>query len=91
MLLNKRKKHGLKFNPGLALISLRTTGPWTKVLGTVMQYSLLSLIFGCPQNPVENTLQFVLSPLFKKLNLGKNSGYKRPTLFVGWGEGVGHV
>ena len=26
MRLNKKKKHGLKFNPGLALISLRTTG-----------------------------------------------------------------
>lgn len=60
-----------------------------KVLGTVMQYSLLSLIIGCPQNTVENTLQFVLSPLYKKLNLGKNSGYKRPTLFLGWGEGLG--
>ena len=91
MLLNKRKKPGLKFNPGSALISLRTTGSWTKVLGTVMQYSLLSLIIVCPQNTVENTLQFVLSPLYKKLNLGKNSGYKRPTLFVGWGGGVGHV
>ena len=29
MLLSKRKKKpGLKFNPGLALIGLRTTGPW---------------------------------------------------------------
>ena len=24
----KKKKLGLKFNPGLALIGLRTTGPW---------------------------------------------------------------
>ena len=24
----KKKKPGLKFNPGLALIGLRTTGPW---------------------------------------------------------------
>ena len=27
MLLNKRKKPGLKFNPGLALKDLQTTGP----------------------------------------------------------------
>ena len=26
----KKKKPGLKFNPGLALIGLRTTGPWTE-------------------------------------------------------------
>ena len=24
----KKKRTGLKFNPGLALISLQTTGPW---------------------------------------------------------------
>ena len=25
----KKKKPGLKFNPGLALIGLQTTGPWS--------------------------------------------------------------
>ena len=32
-------------------------------------------------------LQFSLPPPYTKLKLGKNSGYTRPTLFVGWGEG----
>ena len=31
-------------------------------------------------------LQFSLSPPYTKLKLGKNFGYMRPTLFVGWGE-----
>ena len=31
-------------------------------------------------------LQFSLPPPYIKLKLGKNSGYMRPTLFVGWGE-----
>ena len=33
-------------------------------------------------------LRFSLPPPYKKLKLGKNSGYTRPTLFVGWGEGL---
>ena len=33
-------------------------------------------------------LQFSLPPPYTKLKLGKNSGYTRPTLFVGWGEGL---
>ena len=32
-------------------------------------------------------LQFSLPPPYTKLKLGKNSGYTRPTLFVGWREG----
>ena len=31
-------------------------------------------------------LHFSLPPPYTKLKLGKNSGYTRPTLFVGWGE-----
>ena len=34
-------------------------------------------------------LQFSLPPPYTKLKLGKNSGYTLPTLFVGWGEGLG--
>ena len=34
----------------------------------------------------ENFLQFSLPPPYTKLKLGKNSGYARSTLFVGWGE-----
>ena len=33
-------------------------------------------------------LQFSLPSPYAKLKLGKNSGYTRPTLFVGWGEGL---
>ena len=33
----------------------------------------------------EILLQFSLSPPYTKLKHGKNSGYTRPTLFVGWG------
>ena len=36
----------------------------------------------------EMFLQFSLPPPYTKLKLGKNSGYTRPTLFVGWGEGL---
>ena len=32
-------------------------------------------------------LQFSLPSPYTKLKLGKNSGYTRPTLFVGWGQG----
>ena len=33
-------------------------------------------------------LQFSLPPPYTMLKLGQNSGYTRPTLFVGWGEGL---
>ena len=36
----------------------------------------------------EILLQFCLQPPYTKLKLGKNSGYTRLTLFVGWGEGL---
>ena len=36
----------------------------------------------------ENFLQFSLPAPYTKLKLGKNSGYTRPTLFVGRGKGV---
>ena len=36
----------------------------------------------------ENFLQFSLPSPYTKLKLGKNSGYSRPTLFVGRGKGV---
>ena len=48
----KKKKPGLKFNPGLALIGLRATGPWClmvstpvriEVRGTQREYSLKPL------------------------------------------------
>ena len=38
---------------------------------------------------LEDTLQFSLPPSYTMLKLGKKSGYTRPTLFVGWEEGLG--
>ena len=47
------------------------------LLGSLIKQGILFEIF----------LQFSLPPLYLKLKLGKNSGYKRQTLFVGRGEG----
>ena len=63
---------------------------WTKVLGTVLQYSYFSVISRFPLktvHPFRIFLQFSLPPPYTKLKLGKNSGYMRPTLFVGWSWG----
>ena len=49
-----------------------------QVGGTVLQYSYFSVISWFPLKTVH---------LFE-LKLWKNSGYTRPTLFVGWGEGL---
>ena len=65
---------------------------WTKVLGTVMQYSHCFVILGSLIKQCilfEIFLQVSLPPPYTKLNLGKNSGYTRPMLFAGWGEGLG--
>ena len=63
---------------------------WTKVLVTVLQHSFLgSLLKRCIL--FENFLQFSLPPPYTKLKLEKNSGYRRPTLFVGVKGGVGPV
>ena len=45
-------------------------------LGSLLKQCILFEIF----------LQFSLPPLYTKLKLGKNSGYTRPALFMGWGE-----
>ena len=47
-------------------------------LGSLFEQYILFEIF----------LQLHLPPPYTKLKLGKNSGYTRPTLFVGWGEGL---
>ena len=41
----KKTKPGLKFNPGLALIGLRTTGPDAEVAETSYQFLLLEVLF----------------------------------------------
>ena len=59
---------------------------WTKVLGTVLQYSYFSVISQFPLktvHPFRNFLAVLPPPPYTKLKLGKNSGYTRPTLFVG--------
>ena len=59
---------------------------WTKVLGTVLQYSDFSVISLFPLktvHPFRNFLAVLPPPPYTKLKLGKNSGYTRPTLFVG--------
>ena len=64
---------------------------WTNVLGTVLQsYIFLSFLRSLLKQCIlfEIFLQFSLPPPYKKLKLEKNSGYTRPTLFVGWREGL---
>ena len=59
---------------------------WTNVLGTVLQYSYFSVISQFPLKTVHhfrNFLAVLPPPPYTKLKLGKNSGYTRPTLFVG--------
>ena len=46
-------------------------------LGSVLKPCIIFEIF----------LHFSFPPPYTQLKLGKNSGYTRPTLFVGWGEG----
>ena len=65
---------------------------WTKVLGTVLQYSYFSVISRSLLKQCilfKIFLQFCLPPPYTKLKLWKNSGYTHPTLFEGWGEGLG--
>ena len=66
-----------------------------KVLRTVLQYSYFSVISQFPLktvHPFRNSLAVLPPPPppppYTKLKLGKNFGYTRPTLFVGWGEGL---
>ena len=62
-----------------------------QVRGTVLQYSYFSLISWFPLKTVHLFgifLEFSSPQPYTKLKLWKNSGYTRPTLFVGWGEGL---
>ena len=59
---------------------------WTKVLGTVLQYSYISVISRFPLKtvqPFRNFLAVLPPPTLYKVKTRKNSGYTRPTLFVG--------
>ena len=62
-----------------------------QVLGTVLQCSYFSVISRFPLKTVQRYQNFlaVLPPhSIRSWNSGKNSGYPRPTLFVGWGKGL---
>ena len=62
----------------------------TKVLGTVLQYAYFSVFSRFPLKTVHHFRNFLalLPPRpYTKLKLEKNSGYTRPTLFVGKGRG----
>ena len=62
----------------------------TKVLGTVLQYAYFSVFSRFPLKTVyhfRNFLALPPPPPYTKLKLEKNSGYTRPTLFVGKGRG----
>ena len=64
---------------------------WTKVFGTVLQYAYLFVISRFPLKTVHHFrifLHFSLPLPYTKLKLGKNSGYTRKALFVGWAEGL---
>ena len=52
-------------------------------------FSVISGFLHKKVHPFRNFLQFSLPPPYAKSKLGTNSGYMRPTLFVGWGEGLG--
>ena len=62
-----------------------------QVLGTVLQCSYFSVISRFPLKTVQRYQNFlaVLPPhSIQSWNSEKNSGYPRPTLFVGWGKGL---
>ena len=65
--------------------SIMDKSPWYCIIHIFLSF-LGSLIKQCTL--FEIFLQFSLPPPYTKLKLGKNSGYTRPTLFAGWGEGL---
>ena len=62
--------------------------PWdsTAIFIFFCHFSVRSLLKQCII--FEILLQFSVALPYTKLKLRKNSGYTRPTLFVGWGEGL---
>ena len=60
---------------------------WTKVLGTVLQYSYFSWFPLKTVHLFRNFLVVLPYPTLYKVETRKNSGNTCPTVFVGWGEG----
>ena len=88
---------GRKGDPAVLLFPSRTCpdfiadNPGKKSLGQYCNIHIFLLFLGSlfkQFSVFEIFLQFSLPPPYTKLKLGKNSGYTRPTLFVGWGEGL---
>ena len=104
MLLNKEKKHGVNFNPRLALIALPTTGPWLfnqrpgksiQWLSWVQSY-FPSGIYCFPVFKVEETeknyIKLVGAKQFKPVNLTPSKlpsmAIKPPTTLSKLTEGI---
>ena len=72
---------------GLIFGILRYLQSWTKVLGTVLQYSYFSVISRSPLKAVHPFRNFLAvlppPPTLYKVETRKKSAYTRPTLFVG--------
>ena len=67
------------YNPGQkSLGQYRNMHIFLSFLGFLLKQCIIFEIF----------LYFSLPPPYTKLKLGNNSGYTRPTLFVGWREGL---
>ena len=92
-------EHRISFWPSAAwpktsctwALSLCILQSWTKVLGTALQYSYFHVISRFPLktvHPFRNSLVVLPPPTLYKVETRKNSGYTRPTLFVGWVEGL---
>ena len=77
-ILLSRRKIGLSVN----------LQSWTKVLGTVLQYSYFSRFPLKTVHLFRNFLAVLPPPTLYKVETRKNSGNTRPTVFVGWGEGL---
>ena len=64
---------------------------WTKVLVIVLQYSYFSVISRFPLktvDPFQKCFAVLPPPTNAKLKFGTNSGYTRPTMFVGQGQSL---
>ena len=87
---------GRKGDPAVLLFPSRTCPDF---IATILDKSpwdstaifIFSVISRFPLKTVQRFRNFFAvlpPPPYTKLKVGKNSGYTRPTLFVGWGEGL---
>ena len=78
----------IDFSPQNQDSTMLDKSPWdsTAIFIFFCHFSVRSLLKQCII--FEIFLRFSLALPYTKLKLGKNSGYTRPTLFVGWGEGL---